>query len=84
MNHPNRGKRTAASNPLPPEITAAREFVGLTREAAGALIFCGLRAWAEWEAGNRRMHPALWALWQHRVGLKSMPPFVAFERDGNK
>lgn len=30
---------------------------------AAAMIYCTLRAWQDWEAGKRRMHPAFWELW---------------------
>jgi putative transcriptional regulator len=65
-NHPNRSKRTpsAARNPRPEEIRAARDAVGITQTEAGALIYCELRTWQDWEGGQRRMHPAFWELWQ--------------------
>ena len=65
--HPNRSRSHAASNPLPYEIRAARKAAGFSQTAAARLIYCTLRAWQEWEAGNRRMHPALWELWLQKV-----------------
>jgi putative transcriptional regulator len=64
-NHPNRSKASPslAANPSPATIRAAREAAGLSQTDAAALIHCGLRAWQEWEAGARRMHPAFWELW---------------------
>lgn len=59
MNHPNRGRPTAASNPAPDAIKAARLAAGLTQSDAAALIYSGLRSWQQWEAGDRRMHPQL-------------------------
>lgn len=35
---------------------------GLTQTEAAALIWCSLRAWQQWEAGDRRMHAAFWEL----------------------
>lgn len=63
-NHPNRSRRapSAARNPTPDEVRAAREAAGLSQTAAAELIHCTLRGWQEWEAGNRRMHPAFWEL----------------------
>ncbi len=61
-NHPNRGPKGPASTPLPAEIRAARQSAGLTQTQAAALIHGTMRAWQEWEAGNRRMHPGLWEL----------------------
>ena len=66
-NHPNRGQRGSASNPMPAAIIAAREEAGLTQTAAADLIYSGLRTWQQWEAGDRRMHPALWDLFRIRV-----------------
>ena len=63
-NHPNRGGNRAASNPKPDEILAAREALGLTQTEAAEVIHCTLRGWQEWEAGNRRMHPAFWELFR--------------------
>jgi DNA-binding transcriptional regulator YiaG len=60
--HPNRGARTEASNPTPDQIKAARGT--MTQKAAADLIHGTERAWQEWEAGNRRMHPGLWELFQ--------------------
>ena len=55
---------SVAGNPSPAEVRAAREAAGLSQTAAAALIYCTLRGWQEWEAGNRRMHPALWELFR--------------------
>lgn len=62
--HPNRSRRSPARNPTPAEIRAAREAAGLTQTAAAALIYCSLRGWQQWEAGERSMHPAFWELWR--------------------
>jgi DNA (cytosine-5)-methyltransferase 1 len=70
--HPNRSRRTpsAARNPSPTEIRSARERAGLTQTEAARLIYCTMRGWQQWEAGERRMHPAFWALFGHRAGLR--------------
>lgn len=65
--HPNRGRSSPARNPRPVEIRAAREAAGLTQTAAAALIYCQLRAWQQWEAGDRQMHPAFWELWRAKA-----------------
>lgn len=44
------------------EIKAARESLGLTQTQAAAVVHCKLRAWQQWEAGDRQMHPAFWEL----------------------
>lgn len=71
--HPNRSKKSpsAARNPKPAEIRAAREAAGLTQTEAGAVIYCTLRAWQDWESGERRMHPAMWELWKIKMGRSS-------------
>lgn len=67
-NHPNRSRaESAARNPAPAEILAAREAAGLTQTAAGALVFTTCRVWQQWEAGDRRMHPAFWELFRIKV-----------------
>ena len=71
-NHPNRSRRDIpAANPRPEEIRAVRAAGGQTQTQAARSIYCTLRAWQEWEAGNRRMHPAKFELYliklQHRT-----------------
>jgi DNA-binding transcriptional regulator YiaG len=68
--HPNRNKREAGpgANPDPAVIRDARKAAGLTQTQAGALIYCTLRAWQQWEDGSRRMHPAFWDLWRRKLG----------------
>lgn len=68
-NHPNRSKANphAAANPTPEAIVEARRAAGLTQTQAAALIYCSLRGWQDWESGERRMHPAMWELWQLKV-----------------
>jgi len=50
------------NSPAPAEIRAARERAGLTQTEAGALVHTAVRTWQQWEAGDRRMHPAYWEL----------------------
>lgn len=68
MTHVNRGRvRGPASNQLPATIKAAREAAGLTQTEAAALLWTTCRAWQQWEAGDRRMHPAFWELFCRKV-----------------
>ena len=69
-NHPNRG-RSAGANPAPADIRAARESAGLTQTQAAALIHGTMRAWQDWEAGARRMHPGLWELFRSKSSRSS-------------
>lgn len=78
-NHPNRSRRgNPAANPSPAEIRAARQATGLTQTQAARLIYATLRAWQEWEAGNRSMHPAMWELWRYKARaideIERLPP----------
>jgi DNA (cytosine-5)-methyltransferase 1 len=66
-NHPNRSPGHPGRNPDPAEIRAARKAAGLNQTQAAQLIHGTLRAWQEWEAGNRRMHPGLWELFQRKL-----------------
>lgn len=70
-NHPNRSKKnpSAARNPTPAEIRAAREAAGLTQAQAAELVHTHLNSWQQWEAdvgtpAHRRMHPAFWELFR--------------------
>lgn len=65
--HPNRGKRSPASNPTPEQIRQLRDKHELTQAAAAALLYTSTRAYQQWEAGDRRMHPAFWELLSLKV-----------------
>lgn len=69
-NHPNRGPKGPLSNPAPAEIRSARESVGLSQTDAGDLVHTTCRVWQQWEAGDRRMHPAFWELFRIKVGVE--------------
>lgn len=73
-NHPNRGPKGPSSNPLPAEIRAARTAAGLTQTEAAAVIYCTLRIWQQWEAGDRRMHPAFWELFRIKIDERKCKP----------
>ena len=67
-NHPNRSRQGGPStNPTPEAIREARAAAGLTQHQAAELIHGTERAWQEWEAGNRRMHPGLWELFRKKL-----------------
>lgn len=51
-------------HPTSSQVLAARQAAGLTQTAAAALIGKTLRAWQYWEAGQRKMDPALWKYWK--------------------
>jgi putative transcriptional regulator len=69
--HPNRGRdrgRNAHANPTPLQIAAAREKAQLTQTEAANVIRGSLRAWQDYEGGQRRMHPGLWELFLIKTG----------------
>lgn len=64
-NHPNRSRAgSPARNPTPEEVRAAREAAGLSQTSAADLLHTTCRTWQQWEAGDRRMHPAFWELFR--------------------
>ncbi|MEA3036816.1 MAG: hypothetical protein QOH04_2593 [Sphingomonadales bacterium] len=69
-NHPNRSRAapSAARNPSPTEIRAARAAAGLTQTAAAELVHATLRNWQQWEGAERKMHPGLWELFRIKAG----------------
>jgi len=50
--------------PPPTAVSAARARAGLTQADAGALVHTTARVWRQWEAGDRRMHPAFFELFR--------------------
>ncbi len=72
-NHPNRGRAAGpAGNPKPGDIRAARDAAGLTQTAASALVHTTCRTWQQWEAGDRRMHPAFWELFRLKTAQAAL------------
>lgn len=71
VNHPNRSKRAhgGPKSPGKDEIRAAREAAGLTQTQAADLVHGSLRAWQQWEAGDREMHAGLWELFRIKTTL---------------
>lgn len=67
-NHPNRSRVLADStSPDPVEIIALRKANDLTQTSAGALVHTTCRTWQQWEAGDRRIHPAFWELFRIKI-----------------
>lgn len=64
-----------AKHPTPIQIKRARVAAGLTVDAAAFVIYCGKRAWENWEKPegspeHRKMHPGLWELFLRKTGGK--------------
>lgn len=62
-----------SETPDPIRIRAARETAGLSQTLAADLVHSKLRTWQQWEAGDRRMHPGLWELFQLKVATLIAP-----------
>lgn len=50
--------------PTPAQVKKAREAAGQTQAEAAKMVHVDLRSWQKWEAGDRKMHPAFWDLYQ--------------------
>lgn len=53
--------------PSATEIALIRSATGLTQREAAALVYTTMRSWRAWEAGERKMHPAIWELFRIKV-----------------
>ena len=72
-NHPNRSRAAnPAKNPNPDDIVKIRNNAQLTQKQAADIVFSGLRTWQQWEAGDRRMHPALFDYFLLKTGQKKL------------
>jgi DNA-binding transcriptional regulator YiaG len=69
MNRPNRGPLGHSDIPSPEDIIASRNEAGLTQTQASTMVYGSLRAWQQWEAGDRRMHAGLWELFRLKTEL---------------
>lgn len=58
-----------ANPPSPADVRRARG--ARTQAECAKLLHAGLRSWRQWEAGDRRMHPAMWELFLIKTGQKS-------------
>lgn len=56
-------------SPSSEELRAARKAAGLTQTQAGALLHTTCRTWQQWEAGDRKMHPAFWELFRIKAPM---------------
>jgi putative transcriptional regulator len=62
------------NTPAPETIIKARASAGLTQTQAAAVVHTTCRVWQRWEAGDRKMHPAFFELFQ--LKSKAKPPGV--------
>lgn len=56
--------------PTPEQIRTARTANRLTQTQAAELVHSSLRSWQQWEAGARRMHPAMWELFTLKLATE--------------
>jgi len=49
-------------NPSPEAVRRARQAVGLTQTEAARTVSVSMRAWQQWESGERAMQPGLFEL----------------------
>jgi DNA-binding transcriptional regulator YiaG len=57
-------KPRKARKPTPDQILAARQRANLTQAQAAAVVHSHPRLWRAWEAGDHRMHPAMFELFK--------------------
>jgi putative transcriptional regulator len=55
------------NSPTPQEIKEARANAGIAQKNADEILHTSIRAYQQWEAGDRAMHPAFWELFDARV-----------------
>ncbi|MGE8318367.1 MAG: XRE family transcriptional regulator [Comamonas sp.] len=55
-------------SPAPAAIREARLAAGLTQTEAALTVRASLRAWQQWEAGDRAMPPGLFELFMLKTG----------------
>jgi putative transcriptional regulator len=59
-------------SPTPTAIREARVIAGLTQTKAAQAVQASLRAWQQWEAGDRTMPPGLFELFMLKTGQWSL------------
>jgi len=57
------------SNPDPFDIRKARADAGITQAVAAGMLHTSIRAYQQWEAGDRKMHPAFWELFTIKLAI---------------
>ena len=61
------GAKKSCARAKPSQIISARKKAGLTQTQAAELVCTTCRVWQQWEAGDRRMHPGFWLLFQSQL-----------------
>jgi len=55
-------------NPHPDAVRQARQTAGLTQTEAAKTVSASMRAWQQWESGERAMPPGLFELFMLKTG----------------
>jgi len=58
--------------PLPDAVRAARTWAEMTQTEAARTVLASLRAWQQWEAGDRAMPAGLFELFMIKTGQWSV------------
>lgn len=58
------------TNPTPEQIKQLRLDAGLTQREASTLMLMTITGYQHWEYGMRKMHPAMWELFQLKLERK--------------
>lgn len=72
MNCKGEGPQSLRFTPDPSHVRSARQAAGLTQTASAAIVHSTCRAWQLWEAGDRKMHPASWELFNLKINTRLM------------
>ncbi len=67
--------------PTPEEVRAARSAAGMTQTEAAETVHMSMRAWQQWEGGERTMPQGLFELFMIKTG--QWPVDNDSEDDGN-
>jgi len=59
-----------AEPPTPDQVRAHRLAHGHTQAQAAELVHTNARTWQKYEAGENRMHPAMWELYRIKTAMR--------------
>jgi len=65
-------------HPTQQQIRELREKHGITQQYAADIAESSLRTWAAWEAGESKMHPAIWKWFCHELAARA--PLIEHNR----
>lgn len=71
------------TTPTPEEVRTARGAVGMTQTEAAATVHMSMRAWQQWEGGERSMPPGLFELFMIKTGQWPVDNGNDEDSDGN-